>query len=173
MQGEKLMRCGWGVVWLLSGAFAFAATEPASSKCTADVNRPLMDFVMSNQGSREAHQDNVMVCGTMVRDSAAQGAGRGGHGAHQLLVISVPTTSGQKQVVVVTNDNLDGVVNAYKGDAVFAYGQAYVDPGPMRSAGTTVVAGVHETHCATHRGADDGWVFVNNHKYPFRSCGAH
>ena len=54
--------------------------------------------------------------------------------------------------------DLDGVVTAPKGAQVFAYGQAFFDQG------SRFVAGIHDVHCATHRGADNGWVVVNGAK---------
>ena len=65
-------------------------------------------------------------------------------------------------VQVVTNDDLDGVVTARVNDPVFAYGQGYIAHGFW-------VAGVHDVHCSTHPGADNGWVVVAGVKTP-RSC---
>lgn len=159
---------------LLLPLASFAATKPVPDQCTPAVNSGLTDFIAQNQGNGgEAHLDNVMVCGTMLRPSFSQHAGRSGHGGHQVLVLTAPTQSGSITVEVVTNDQLDGRVTANKGDAVFAYGQAYVDPGPQQAGGFSIVAGVHEPHCATHRGADDGWVVVANKKYPAWSCSSH
>ncbi len=159
---------GVGLLFLPS---AKASTRPVPRQCTTDVNAALAAFVAGNQASgKEADQDNVMVCGTMARNSFGQHAGHSGHGAHQILVVSAPTSSGVFLVEVVTNDQLDGTVTAKKGDAVFAYGQAYVDGKPIRAGGFTVVGGVHEPHCATHAGADDGWVVVAGKRYPPGSC---
>jgi hypothetical protein len=47
--------------------------------------------------------------------------------------------------------------------SVFAYGQAFFP------SGGKFVAGVHDVHCSTHRGADNGWVVVNGVKHP-ASC---
>lgn len=151
--------------------FARAATQPVPSACTPMVNQTLAQFVASHQGAgQEADQDNVMVCGTMLRNSLTQHAGHSGHGAHEVLILSVPTANGSLQIEVVTNDQLDGVVTGNKGDAVFAYGQAYVDAKPIRAGGFTVAGGVHEPHCATHAGADDGWVVVAGKRYPAGTC---
>jgi hypothetical protein len=78
------------------------------------------------------------------------------------LVVNLPG-AGSKLVEVVTNDDLDGVVTAPKGAAVYAYGQAFFDQG------SRFVAGIHDVHCATHRTADNGWVVVNGAKSP-ASC---
>jgi len=68
-----------------------------------------------------------------------------------------------KLIEVVTNDELDGKVTAPANASVFAYGQAFF------SHTRNFAAGVHEVHCATHRGADNGWVVVNGEKHP-ASC---
>jgi hypothetical protein len=66
-------------------------------------------------------------------------------------------------VEVVINDALDGTVTAPANVPVFAYGQAFF---PKRGR---FVAGIHDVHCSTHRGADNGWVVVNGAKHP-ASC---
>jgi hypothetical protein len=74
--------------------------------------------------------------------------------------------SGDKLIEVVSNDSLDGAVNAQRGDAVVAYGQAFFD-----NTGQ-FAAGVHDVHCSTHAGADNGWIVVNAVKHP-ASCASH
>ena len=32
------------------------------------------------------------------------------------------------------------------------------------------MTGVHDVHCATHRGADNGWVVVNGTRFPDIRC---
>ena len=44
---------------------------------------------------------------------------------------------------------------------VAALGQYYRTTARQRP----FVAGIHETHCATHRGGADGWVVVDGKKY--------
>ena len=68
-----------------------------------------------------------------------------------------------RPVEVVTNDDLDGVVTAPVNASVFAYGQAFFP------SGGKFVAGIHDAHCSTHRGADNGWVVVDGVKHP-ASC---
>jgi hypothetical protein len=53
-------------------------------------------------------------------------------------------------------------VTAQVNDPVFAYGQGYVTHGRW-------AAGVHDVHCSTHAGADNGWVVVAGVKTP-NSC---
>lgn len=156
---------------LLIGAVmgAHASTRPVPSVCNAGVNSGLATFVAQHGGGQESEQDNVMVCGTMTRDSFVQHAGHSGTGAHVVLLLSVPSPNGSLQVEVVSNIDLDGKVTARQGDTVFAYGQAYVDAKPIRAGGQVVQAGVHDTHCSTHAGADDGWIVVAGKRYP-KSC---
>jgi hypothetical protein len=59
--------------------------------------------------------------------------------------------------------DLDGVVTAPVNAQVFAYGQAFF---PSKGR---FVAGIHDVHCSTHRGADNGWVVVNGQQHP-SSC---
>lgn len=63
-------------------------------------------------------------------------------------------------VEVVINDELDGVVTAPGEASVVAFGQAFF---PSRGR---YIAGIHDVHCSTHRGADNGWVVVNGVKHP-------
>ncbi len=142
------------------GTAAYAATDvPVPQNCTPEVNQRLAALLAQAPAGTV---DNVMVCGMTISPSRTQSGGP--HGSHQVLplVVNLPGT-GTRLVEVVTNDELDGVVTAPKGAAVFAYGQAFF-PSHGRFA-----AGIHDVHCATHRGADNGWVMVNGAKAP-ASC---
>ena len=129
---------------------------PPPSQCTPQVNDKLSQVVAA--GSRR-EVDNVMVCGVTVSSSHRQRAGR--HGSHEVLPLLVKFPDGSQHLVeVVTNDDLDGVVTAPSRAVVFAYGQAFIpDQGHF-------AAGIHDVHCATHRGADNGWVVVKAEKHP-------
>lgn len=143
-----------------SCASARNVQPPAS--CTAAVNAQLAGLIAEQH---EGSVDNVMVCGTTLGPSRPQRAGR--HGGHQLIPLRIPLPNGTSALVeVVTNDALDGVVTAPRGASVFAYGQYFATTFRQRP----FVAGIHDTHCATHRSADNGWVIVNGTKYPQRSC---
>ena len=133
---------------------------PAS--CTPEVNQKLADL-LAQQTTEDV--DNVMVCGTTISPSRTQRGGR--HGSHEILplVVNLPG-AGSKLVEVVINDDLDGMVTAPRGAAVYAYGQAFFDQG------SRFAAGIHDVHCATHRTADNGWVVVNGAKSP-TSCPAY
>lgn len=148
---------------------ANGATSPVPSSCDAAVNQGLATFLAQHQGG-EAQMDNVMVCGTALLDSIAQQAGSSGAGAHHVIVLSAPVTGGTLVVQVVSNDTLDGVVSGKHGDPVFAFGQAFEDPRPSKIEGVTVLDGVHDVHCSTHRGAQDGYVIVAGQRYPKASC---
>lgn len=130
---------------------------PAS--CAPEVNQKLAGL-LAQQAQNSV--DNVMVCGVTIGPSHTQRGGE--HGSHELLplLVSLPG-AGSKLVDVVTNDELDGVVTAPKDAQVYAYGQAFF---PARGR---FVAGIHDVHCATHRGADNGWVVVDGRKSP-ASC---
>ena len=131
---------------------------PVPGSCTPQVNQKLAGIIAS-QTRRDV--DNVMVCGVATGKTRLQAGGR--HGNHHITSIAVQLPDGQTvNVQVVTNDDLDGVVVAQRNDPVFAYGQAYVAHGPW-------AAGVHDVHCSTHRGADNGWVVVAGVKTP-QSC---
>jgi len=142
---------------VFASGYAAAATDvPVPSSCTAQVNSQLAGIIDSRP--RES-VDNVMVCGVAIRNSRTQAGGP--HGDHQVLALKIMLPSGQSSVVeVVTNDDLDGKVTAKTGDTVYAFGQAFV---PRRGQ---YAAGVHDVHCATHRGADNGWVVVSGVRYP-------
>jgi len=133
---------------------------PVPASCTPQVNQKLYQLLSSGQ---TGSVDNVMVCGVTTSSSRTQ---RGGpHGSHQILPLRVTMPGGDvRQVEVVTNDDLDGVVTAPVSASVFAYGQAFF---PSRGH---FAAGIHDVHCSTHRGADNGWVVVNGVKHP-ASCG--
>jgi hypothetical protein len=164
-----------GVTLLCPFALA-AGTRSVPNTCTGAVNQELVRFVTASTGSSEAQRDNIMACGTATRPSFSQHSSkRTNHGGHQVLSLSAPTPDGQKILVeIVTNDELDGYVSAATGDAVFAYGQAYIpSPNEHRPGGVHFAAGVHDTHCSTHRSADDGWVVVAGKRYPQGSCALH
>ncbi|HEX3467466.1 MAG TPA: hypothetical protein VHT05_05240 [Candidatus Elarobacter sp.] len=136
------------------------ATVPAH--CTADVNAELADLIARGY---DGTIDNVMVCGTAFAASRPLAGGR--YGSHALLPLRVPLPGGGSALVeVVTNDNLDGVVTAPRGAQVAAFGQYYRTTGDQRP----FVAGIHDTHCATHRGAANGWVVVDGSRYPRNGC---
>ena len=138
---------------------AFAAKDvPVPASCTQQVNQGIANLIAS-QTRRDV--DNIMVCGTAVGNTRIQGGGP--HGPHHVTTIDAKLPDGQTvSVQVVTNDELDGVVVAKPNDAVFAYGQGYTTHGRW-------VAGVHDVHCSTHAGADNGWVVVAGVKTP-KSC---
>jgi hypothetical protein len=148
---------------LLVGAFASAAlgqkTVPVPQSCSPQVNQKLGDLLSSGQ-TRTV--DNVMVCGITASSSRTQSGGP--HGSHQILPLRVTFPDGNTRLVeVVTNDDLDGVVTAPVNAQVYAYGQAFF---PSRGH---FAAGIHDVHCSTHRGADNGWVVVNGQQHP-TSC---
>ena len=129
---------------------------PVPSSCTPQVNQKLSDLLSSKP---QNPVDNVMVCGITVSASRTQSGGP--HGSHQILPLRVTMPDGNVRLVeVVTNDDLDGVVTAPVNASVFAYGQAFF-PSYGRFA-----AGIHDVHCSTHQGADNGWVVVNGSKHP-------
>ena len=146
-----------GSLVVLAVPLARAASDvPVPAKCTAEVNQKLTQLLASGPSGTV---DNVMVCGMTVSASRTQ---RGGpHGDHQILPLRVTTSTGDVRLIeVVTNDDLDGRVTAGPNTPVFAYGQAFF---PSRGR---FAAGIHDVHCATHRGADNGWVVVNGEKHP-------
>ncbi len=147
------------VLLLFRGLPALAARDvPVPARCTADVNQRLSDLIASHTTK---DVDNIMVCGVETAKTIVRPGGP--HGGHHLLTIAVKLPTGQSATVqVVTNDDLDGIVSANINDSVFAYGQGYVLHGHW-------VAGVHDVHCSTHRGADNGWVVVAGVKSP-KTC---
>ncbi len=133
-----------------------AQDVPVPSTCTPAVNQKLASLISSGQ---LGPVDNVMVCGVTASSSRRQRGGR--HGDHQVLPLRVIMPDGSTKLIeVVTNDDLDGRVTAPPNATVFAYGQAFF------SRTRSFAAGIHDVHCATHRGADNGWVVVNGEKHP-------
>jgi hypothetical protein len=129
---------------------------PVPSSCSPDVNAKLASLV-ANPPDRAV--DNVMVCGMTISSSRTRRGGR--HGSHDLLPLSAPFPDGTTKLVeVVINEDLDGRITAPAHVPVFAYGQAYFD-----NTGH-FVAGIHDVHCSTHAGADNGWVVVDGTKSP-------
>lgn len=152
------------LLFALSAAPLFAVplfaqrNVPVPANCTPQVNQRLAEIIAA-QTRRDI--DNVMVCGIATQKTRLQAGGR--HGDHHITTIAVQLPGSQMvNVQVVTNDDLDGIVTARVNDPVYAYGQAYVSHGPW-------AAGVHDVHCSTHSGADNGWVVVAGVKTP-RSC---
>src|SRR3954470_22189856 len=145
------------VLLLFLVSLSSAQDVPPPAQCTPQINRQFEELLDS-----VVHQkDNVMVCGTTVNSSHPQRRGR--NGSHQILPVLLTFPDNRTKLIqVVTNDELDGVVTAPARATVFAYGQAFFDANK---------AGVHDVHCSTHRGADNGWVVVNGVKYP-GSCDA-
>jgi hypothetical protein len=144
-----------GLLWA-AGPVLAAHDVPPPARCTPQVNAKLAAVVAS---SSHRDVDNVMVCGITVSPSRHMRAEE--HGSHELLPLMVTFPDGSTHLIeVVTNDDLDGVITAPRGAAVFAYGQAYI---PNRGH---FAAGIHDVHCSTHRSADNGWVIVNGEKHP-------
>lgn len=138
---------------------ALAARDiPVPTSCTPQVNEGLADLIASGT---HRDVDNIMVCGIATKPTQVQSGGP--HGSHHVTTIAAQLLNGKTvSVQVVTNDDLDGVVTAQVNDPVFAYGQGYLTHGSW-------VAGIHDVHCSTHRGADNGWVVVAGVKTP-ASC---
>ena len=153
-----------GIFASSSSGPARAATDvPVPAACTAVVNAPLAALVTAGAPDQV---DNVIVCGTVARATYFQSS-RGPAGSHHVTSVAAPiATGGTLLVQVVTNDRLDGVVSAQTGDRVFALGQFYQTTVRQRP----FAAGLHDTHCATHRGADNGWIVVNGNRWPKGSC---
>lgn len=148
--------------WLCLGAVLVVPTAMHAAdvpkRCTPDVNRGLQDLIRSHT---RRDVDNIMVCGVATQRSQVR---RGGpHGSHHVISVGVDLPDdGHVEVQVVINDALDGPVTARAGDPIFAYGQGYIAHGRW-------VAGVHDVHCSTHPGADNGWVVVAGQRTP-QSC---
>jgi hypothetical protein len=133
-----------------------AEDVPVPEKCTKEVNAHLSEL-MRRRAKEKA--DNVMVCGETVGNSHRQKGHK--HGDHQIIAVLAIMPDGSKRPIeVVTNDELDGKVTAKKGDMVFAYGQVFFDN--LHD----YAAGIHDVHCSTHKGANNGWVVVNGVKSP-------
>jgi hypothetical protein len=144
------------------GACAAAKDVAVPTACNGSVNAQLTALIAERH---DGAVDNVLVCGTTIGPSRPQRAGP--HGGHQLIPLQAPLADGRSALVeVVTNDALDGRVTAPRGAHVAAYGQYFATTERQRP----FVAGLHETHCATHRGADNGWIVVDGTKYPRRGC---
>lgn len=143
----------------LNGLFCFAAKDvPVPSTCAPQVNRGLEELIRSNT---RRDVDNIMVCGVASQHSRVNRGGR--HGSHHVISLAVDLPDdGRVEVQVVVNDDLVGEVEANQGDQVLAYGQGYIAHGKW-------AAGVHDVHCSTHPGADNGWVVVSGRKAP-ASC---
>jgi len=157
---KSVQKCLWFVVPVMLVTAAWAAKDVAvPSSCTPSVNEKIGQLI---SGGQQETVDNVMVCGVTASSSRRQRGGQ--HGDHQILPLRVTLPDGSMKLIeVVTNDELDGKVTAPANASVFAYGQAFF------SHTRNFAAGVHEVHCATHRGADNGWVVVNGEKHP-ASC---
>lgn len=137
-----------------------AVDVPVPSTCTPQVNQRLATLLSSGT---QHNTDNVMVCGITISPSRRTRGGR--HGAHDILPVLAKFSDGSAKLIqVVVNEELDGRVTAPKGAAVFAFGQAFFD-----NTGR-FAAGIHDVHCSTHRGADNGWVVINGNKSP-QTCG--
>jgi hypothetical protein len=147
----------------LGGCSDGAGDRSVPSSCNAAVNAPLAKLIAdANPGP----VDDVMVCGTAFGPSRPQRAGP--RGGHQLIPLQVPLDAAGRGalVEVVTNDTLDGRVTAPRGATVFALGQYF----RTTARQAPFAAGIHEVHCATHRGAANGWVVVDGVKYPPAGC---
>lgn len=148
-------------VTVLLGCAHPGAGSTAPATCTADANAALAALVANRD---PGPVDAVAVCGTTIGPSRPQRAGA--HGGHQLLPLRVPLPGGGSALVeVVTNDTLDGRLTAPRDATIFALGQYFHTSERQRP----FVAGIHEVHCATHRGAADGYVVVNGRRF---GCGA-
>lgn len=143
---------------LTAGSACAANNVPVPASCTPQVNARLAELIA--QDSRR-DVDNIMACGVATQKTRVQQGGP--HGSHHVTTIAVQLPGGQTvNVQIVTNDDLDGPVVAQVNDPVFAYGQGYISHGLW-------AAGIHDTHCSTHPGADNGWVVVAGVKSP-KSC---
>lgn len=160
MRQRKLLVVAFVVLALtLASARSRGRNVAVPQSCTPEVNATLQHMIDAHAQQKV---ENVMVCGV------AQGTdyrATGPHGPHHIITVKVTLPGGRSATVqIAINDSLDGAVSAKAGDAVFAYGQGYI---PDRGRWD---AGVHDVHCSTHRGADNGWVVVNGTKTP-SSCG--
>ena len=137
-----------------------AADVPVPASCTPDVNGKLASLLHSGV---QHDVDNVMVCGVTISPSRTHYGGP--HGNHDIIPVLAHLPDGSTSLIeVVINEDLDGRITAPKGAAVFAFGQAFF------SRTGRFTAGIHDVHCSTHRGADNGWVVVDGRKSP-KSCG--
>jgi hypothetical protein len=151
----------WTLVFAMVAActiFPGLAAEdvPVPEACTKAVNTHLAQLLTARP---KETTDNVMACGVTTGSSHTQRGRK--HGAHQIIPLLVTMPDGStRPVEVVTNDELDGKITAKKGDKVIAYGQVFFDNLHGFSAG------IHDVHCSTHKGANNGWVVVNGVKFP-------
>jgi hypothetical protein len=148
------------IVLLVCAAMPGCAAKdvPVPQSCTPDVNQGLANLIASRTTN---DVDNIMACGVATQKTRLQAGGP--HGNHHVTTIAVQLPNGQKvNVQIVTNDDLDGIVTANVNDQIYAYGQGYVSHGMW-------AAGIHDVHCSTHPGADNGWVVVAGVKTP-QSC---
>lgn len=128
---------------------------PVPASCTAAVNLRLEQTLVLQRPN--GYVENVMVCGIAQGTTVNSG---GEHGSHHIITLAVQLPhAGNKLVQVAINDSLDGPITAARGQQVFAFGEGYTDSGIW-------VAGVHDVHCSTHAGADNGWVVVAGIKTP-------
>ena len=148
------------LVLLIALTPLWAANDvPVPSSCTPDVNAKLANLLASGT---QTDTDNVMVCGLTTRPSRYQPAGA--HGSHHVHSVLAKFPDGSNKLIeIVTNDSLDGVVTSPARAQIFAYGQAFF------SNTHQFAAGIHDTHCSTHAGADNGWIVVDGQKHP-TSC---
>jgi hypothetical protein len=127
---------------------------PVPRSCTPQVNLQLQQMINDHP---RGYVENVMVCG-VAEGTRVNSGGR--HGSHHIITVDAKLPEGKTvRVQIAVNDSLDGPVNATRGAQVFAYGQGYISGGGW-------AAGIHDVHCSTHRGADNGWVVVNGEKTP-------
>ena len=160
---RSFLAAAFYVALVALGACAGAKDVAVPNHCDGVVNAQLTQLI---EERHDGAVDNVMACGTTIAPSRPQR--RGPRGGHQLIPLRVPLADGRTALVeVVTNDDLDGRVTAPRDAHVAAYGQYFLTTERQRP----FVAGIHDTHCATHRGADNGWVVVDGTKYPQRGCG--
>jgi hypothetical protein len=156
---RNVARVALFLLLVLAAGAAFAANNvPVPASCTPQVNARLAELISQNP---RRDVDNIMACGVATQKTHVQRGGR--HGSHHVTTIAVQLPSGQTvNVQIVTNDDLDGPVTAQANDPVFAYGQGYISHGLW-------AAGIDDTHCSTHPGADNGWVVVAGVKTP-KNC---
>ena len=141
---------------MLASSLRGVSDVPVPASCTPAVNAQLASLLAAGTNS---DVDNVMVCGMTTRRSRYQ-PGRA-HGSHHVHSVLAHLPDGSNQLIeVVTNDDLDGVITSPAHTQMFAFGQAFF------SNTRQFAAGIHDRHCATHRGANNGWVVVNGEKHP-------
>src|SRR6266567_7049474 len=150
------MRVALFLLMISTAGAAFAAKDvPVPASCTPQVNAKLAQLIAQHPSQ---NVDKVMACGVATQKTHIQKGGP--HGSHHVTTIAAPLPSGQMvNVQIVTNDALEGPVTAQVNDPVIAYGQGYISHGLW-------AAGIHDTHCSTHPGADNGWVVVAGAKTP-------